>query len=281
MKKKNLLNKMALGLAVVTPVSTSCTNDGTNDTLLSSNQLSEEGAIAINLTMSKEDYEYLNLLEKLSVDIVNNPLVAKQFAKDPQVFLEQYGYKGKVALDEDMLRLILALGDDEINQAVNSNDIATAVKLMEKKGLFKNLNNTKLHFSKEQKKYILDQLGINHDDEIVSTAVAVVPVYAIAIAISQAAVVYNAAAAINVYAWVEVWGTTAVENDITDNELVLKLWSLKDDEKNTYIAADIHVNNQVDKIIATIKEHDPEVFKHISQQDMKELIKYNIIQGTN
>lgn len=296
MKKKNLLVKTVTGLTASSILASSCSGyypeiNDSNYFNLQTRGLSDEGSPALPIDLSQDNIDYLNFLIKLANDIIKDPVIAKQFSKNPNAFIKEYGYTGEISLDEGMLKLILALGDEEINQAVNQRDMTTALALMENKGYLNNINEVKLQLTSEQIKKVYDNLGIPiNNSEITDPQVAVlaVPVilYAIAAVYSQAAVVYNvggvinAALAVTVVAWAEVWGPQSNEiNNLIDNNLPLKLWSLKGNEKDTYIATDKYIDNQVERAIKLTKQHNPQLLKNISEEDLARLIKYNIIKN--
>ena len=138
MNKKDLLTKGLLGLSSVSIIAASCSSDGLwtesdeNTEYLKS--FGDEGNAAISINLTHDEIEYLKFLDKLGKDVIKEPAVARQFASDPNAFIQQYGYKGEINLDEGMLKLVLALGDEDINTAVNQNDITTALALMQNKG---------------------------------------------------------------------------------------------------------------------------------------------------
>ena len=296
MKKKNFLVKTVTGLTASSILASSCTGYhpemSDSDYLnLQTRGLSDEGSPALLIDLSQDDIDYLKFLTKLANDIIKDSVIAKQFAKNPNDFIKEYGYTGEITLDEGMLKLILALGDEEINQAVNQRDMTTALELMENKGYLNNISEVKLQLTSEQIKKVYDNLGIPINDIDISNpqiAVLAAPVivYALAAVYSQAAVVYNVGGVINaavlvtVYAWTEAWGPQSSEiNNVIDNNLPLKLWSLKGNEKDTYIATDKYIDNQVERAIKLTKQHNPQLLENISEKDLSRLIKYNIIKN--
>ena len=165
MEKKDLFSKSLLGLSVVGIIAASCSSDGlwteSDENSEYLNSLSDEGKAALSINLTQDEIEYLNFLNKLAQDVIKEPAVARQFACDPNAFIQQYGYKGEVNLDEGMLKLILTLGDDDINTAINQNDITTALALMQSKGLLDDISksDTQIKFSvKDVEFYDLFQL---------------------------------------------------------------------------------------------------------------------------
>ncbi len=295
MNKKDLFSKGLIGLTASSVIVASCTSEAvwmdSDESNNSASQFPDDGAQAVNIQITKEDADYLKFLNDLGKDIIKEPVVAREFAKDPNAFIKQYGYNGKINLDEGMLKLILALGDEDINTAVNQNDISTTIALMESKGLLEDISNSymKINLSDDDIKQIYQKMGINPNNVTIGKeqglAVFAVPIWIVAAVIEDAAVVYNAAAAINaavavnVYAWIELWGEKPndgqIDNTIMRN-LPLRIWSLKGQEANTYVAADKYVTNQAQKFTKFLKEKDPMTFDKIGEKQLEQMIKLSI-----
>lgn len=128
MGNKDLVTKGILGFSVASIIAASCSSDDlwieTDENTEYLKQFSDEGNAALSINLSHDEIEYLNFLDKLGKDVVNTPAIARQFSKDPATFIHQYGYNGKIDFDEGMLKLMLALGDEDINDAINQNDIS-------------------------------------------------------------------------------------------------------------------------------------------------------------
>ena len=101
-----------------------------NNLVVQSENLPARGAHAIELAFTKAELNYLRFLQRLSDDIIRNPEIAQAFVRNPLLFLEQYGFHEPIDLDEGMLRLTLALGDADINAAINAGDISLVLMRM-------------------------------------------------------------------------------------------------------------------------------------------------------
>lgn len=296
MKKKDLFAKGLLGLSAASIIAASCSSDelwtksnGQSEELMS---LNDEGKAAISISLKQDEMEYLNFLNKLGKDIIKEPAVARQFAKDPNTFIKQYGYKGDVNLDEGLLKLILTLGDEDINTAVNQNDITTALTIMQNKGYLHDINNSdiKIKFNDEEIKKIYTEMGIDIDDNFIShntfSAAAVWAVYVIAGIVSQVGVGYNVVAgidiavAVTVYVVVEAWGLSTNINNVTNANLPLKIWNLKGRNTISYVAADQYITDQSKKIINIIKTNNPEILNYINETELEQVIKLNILYAS-
>lgn len=297
MNKKDLFSKGVIGLTASSVIVASCTNEAVwmdfDESKDTASQFSDDGVQALNIQITKEEAEYLKFLNNLGADIIKEPVVAREFAKDPSAFIKQYGYNGKVNLDEGMLKLILALGDEDINTAVNQSDISTTIALMESKGFLEDISNSymNINLSDDDIKQIYQKMGIDPNNVTIGEkkglklALAVWPVWALVAAYEMVAAVYTAAVfinggvALNIYAAVEVYSENQnddqIDNTIMQN-LPLRVWSLKGQEANTYIAADKYVTNQAQKLMKFFKEKDPMTFENIDEKQLEQMLKLSI-----
>ena len=293
MNNKDLFSKGLIGLTLSSVIVASCTSEPLwmdSDEISSVSQFPDDGVQAVNIQITKEEADYLKFLNNLGEDIIKEPAVAREFAKDPSSFIKQYGYNGKINLDEGLLKLILALGDEDINTAVNQNDISTTIALMESKGLLEDISNSymKINLSDDDIKQIYQKLGINPNNVTIGekkAAIALWPVWAVAAVYEIAALVYTAAVGFNatvlatVYTWVEALGENPndeqIDNTIMRN-LPLRIWSLKGQEANTYVAADKYATNQAQRLIKFFKEKDPMTFKNVDEKQLEQMLKLSI-----
>ena len=295
--KKDLFAKSVIGLSTVSIISASCSSEtdwmDIEDPSETESQFPDEGTPVINIKLSDEESSYLKFLNGLAADIIKEPAVAREFAQNPSAFVKQYGYKDKVNLDEGMLRLILTLGDEDINTAISQKDMTTAIALMKSKGLLDDVckSEMKIQFSEEEISQIYEQMGLDFDKKTVngkieiSTAVAATVFYVVAAALEAVAVGYTVAGTFNLAAYVTVvvyskaylWGHVDRYVDGTINRnLPLKIWSLKGQEANTYIAADKYVTDQAKKMMKLIKDNNPKTFEKINESQLEQILKLSI-----
>ncbi|EGN58240.1 hypothetical protein Premu_0031 [Hallella multisaccharivorax DSM 17128] len=81
--------------------------------------------------------QYLTFLSKLSLEIKRNPCVAREFAKDPQAYSEEFGFNEQISLDNGLLKIIIALGDDDIVKSIEQGNASEYVKILKQKGFIK------------------------------------------------------------------------------------------------------------------------------------------------
>jgi hypothetical protein len=276
------------GLVATGTVVPSCVSDFlyTNEHV----KLSENGLSAVNINLAKEDTDYLRFLDKLGKDIINNPAIAQEFAKNPQLFVEKYGYQEKIDIEENLMKLILTFGDEDINTAVKDGDIKLTLSLMKDKGLLNDDSYTKITLSEEQQKDILALLGIDEADfdqygactlAFVCIVAVVVGVTTLAVALYYVTAAAAAAAAVLAYLEIEASGYCHINNSsFLDSNTPLKIWGLRGNAKNTCVAVDIYAEEKVNQIIEAMEDMDANVFKKdMSKEQFKQILKLNILDN--
>lgn len=259
-----------------------------NEYQVKESELSDEGVSAITMNLSKEEADYLNFLIKLCEDVVDTPIVAREFSKNPQLFVEKYGYKEFVDIEENMLKLILALGDDDINEAIKTGNIKDALILMKDKGLLDSNSYSKINLSEEQTKELLKAFNIDTSDEIAlcTTVAAACIFYVVVGAVSVLVVAYTALAGVTAVASlavatkVEAYGTYSNYNkQVSDNNPILKIWCLKGNTTKTVAAIDLYIEEQTNKLLDAIEAVDENAFnKRITKEQFRNFIRLNMMQ---
>ncbi|MDR3218419.1 MAG: hypothetical protein LBU22_05470 [Dysgonamonadaceae bacterium] len=246
-----------------------------------------ELAIPISLKLKPQDVQYIKALQKITYDILNSPKKAKDFNDNPKLFLQKYGYEGNIQLDDNLLKITMALADNEINDAIKKKDIKLFIKLCKEKGIitqskgifadnfyqdqFDEILNTD-SFKKFQKQFSLkkefDEIAVFLPFAIVMAVAAAVVVGIWAIAVWQEAV------------WIDS-GAMAV-TDATKTQLdVIDIYALKNEGeiKETYIAVDKYTEELVDKSISVLKEIQPDFFDNNLESEVRNIIKINILNN--
>lgn len=288
MKKPNKLAvKIVAGIAATGIGLYACSDD---DLIYDKNEneeagkMPDNGQVAIKTVFSEEDVNYLLFLDKLGKDIITTPSIARDFAKDPETYTKKYGYNEKVYLEENMLKLILAFGDDDINAAISVGDTKTALLLMKDKELLDQGDFTKVSIDDEQRKQLLAAMGVdevNFDQYGVCTLATVCNIAGV---VNVAAAV-TAVGAVAAYAmlWTKTmfWGYGVDSQNIsnfTKNNAPLQMWSLRGQSENTYIAADMYLEQEINNLVDAIEAVDNTAFeKGLTKENFKNFMKLNIL----
>lgn len=232
-------------------------------------------AIPVGLNIGQNQTELLSLFRNLSIDIVNNPVIARRFSKNPQDFLKRYGYNGSVNLDDGTMKLVLALGDKEINAAVKTNNIKLFLSLCKEKGLLSNTIESTT-FSKDEIKTMLDEMGLNATNQEISTLQEglLIPVILIVVAVAVV-VVY-----VVTDDEFEVTGE-AYSNKfdvVTNDNPVLTYWTLKDKKEQAPLVINTFMEEQVEAMVSIIEETCPTFFEHNDKEVFRNEIRINFLK---
>ncbi len=262
------------------------------------NKVSDVGEAAIPINLLKEDQEYLSFLNKLGNDIIKNPNIAKDFAKNPQKYTEKYGFHQEVNIDESLLHYILTLGDEEIISAIENKDFLLVVKLMREKGYIK-YSHTNLHLTKEQIEY-LKKMGQFPITRSASTSVQDSAMedethnelYVVVCVISQLAVIYNIAAAINAGVAINLGAVVYVKLHVKpkDNKtlkseimesalnqnLSLSAISAKSSIDTTFLITNKYIEDVTNNFFDLIKKSQPNLIKDIGEDNVKDIIRLQL-----
>ena len=290
MKRNKYVTKIVAGTVATSILANSCTPALIGD----NSKLKEEDAIylknansndwgdiaiPISFNLHSEDANYMFFLQKLAMDIINDPQTAQKFMENPAEFLDRYDCNIPINLDEETLKLVLALGDPDINDAIKNNDVSLFLDLCKEKDLFVSNDNAFSHlYNDPEIQAKLIELGIT-DLEIVKSGVCVAAiVFAVTIIATAAFVVYVVA-----YCEVAVEGvktSNIVRGNQTLNSLrqinpILTVLALKGNSNLAYIAASELAERQTDEVVNFIKSENPSYFKNNSESNLRALLKLN------
>jgi hypothetical protein len=191
--------------------------------------------------------------------------------------MARYGYSGTLNLDDDLLKVLLALGDDDINRAIKVNDAKLFISLCNEKGLLKNDNhifiNNNEEFQKQLKALGLELPAIDQLDAGVALVFIITVVIALAIAINLTAVSTKT-----------IGGPepprrpTDAKHYITEHYPILNIWLMKNqDNEKTYILLDELNNHIIDKMVEAIKVNNPSYFENNSEDALRNLLRLNTV----
>jgi len=306
MKTSKKLNQIVSGVLSTSILTASCTqysliDDRIYDNKVTGNLDLGEIVIPISLELKPEDVQYIKAIQLISIDILRHPQKAKAFNENPKSVLRNYGYNGDVNFDDNLLKVTMALADEDIHNAIKSQDFKTFIKLCKEKdiisptkGIFadefyqKQLNEilkdndiTKLKEQLSLRSGVsLEDINID-EDEVISIVLVFIVVVAVGLAI------LGAVWAVLIFS-TKTKGMNAngsivtVDSDFNALDLYdLKLYTLQENDKNSYIAVDEYIEEIVEKAISAIKEIDPDYFVKNSEIEARNLVKINMINSLN
>ncbi|MDR2685052.1 MAG: hypothetical protein LBB53_06695 [Prevotellaceae bacterium] len=232
-----------------------------------------ELAIPIDIKLSSENARYVNFLQKLASDIIKKPQIAQEFANNPNAYLQKNGFDMNISLDEGMLNLVLALGDNDINQAISQNDLQKFYSLCKEKNLLSLQSDFLKDYSEAEVAQIAQKLGIKPTvlQEQLFWGIAAIAVAVAAIVVVVYVVVYDEVA-------VDDGGDDEFRRYVNDINPVLSVWALKNKDTMMPILVDTYVEDQVNGVIEMIKKENPKFFNENSEEYVRNMIKINILK---
>lgn len=257
--------------------------------MLESNILSTPDAIGvpIGISLDSQDQEYIRFLHQLSAEIVSNPQTANEFAKNPKEYCLKYGYNQPLNLNQGLLKFIMALGDDAINDSIAKGDVNAYIRACKNNGLLElsSLNqdpylkklsaiiNKEQHTSNMAPYLAITRTGVEANQEVIDNFSAVYG----AVAIVIAAVAVEAFIVLGTTTWVtHVHESAYQESDFQQQNSMIEVWNLKNDGKADYSLTDKINNAIVEEGLSIIKENFPAVYENVDENTLRNLILLNI-----
>ena len=234
--------------------------------------------------------EYLIFLQTLAQDILSDPTIAKSFISNPSEYIKSKGFAYEnISVDSKLTKIILALADDEICEAIENGNITLYLNLLKNKGLLDNVSITELNQLKDYTSSLDKALtATNANKERVAASLFA---FAAAVLVGVAAVVWavviehfgaaNAVAAATALVW-KVGGITSGTAMRSHSETLMstkamRIWNLKSqDPYSTYLVADQFTADTVDSLIEYFRENMPELYSKTDLSNLRNAIIANL-----
>ena len=292
MKQPNKhITRIVSGAVSASILTSSCVYNGNqiySDDLI----LADIGVPAVKIDFTKKELDYFKFLDKLAEDIIKNPQIASEFSKAPSNYLRSQGYERDVNLQDDLLNLVLALADEDINAAITSNDIKTYLRLIIEKGLLSNMSSySEDILAPEQKKELLLSIGVSEDDidDFIVPVVAVPVIFYIAGAvISYAAILYTAVVSVNLAVAmavaIQIGVVTSTKGGSGSNsgipvDPIFDVWILKGEYASTYISLpESEIKEAIHSALSVFKKTYPAEVNAVNPNQLEQTINLNVIK---
>lgn len=276
MKNKKYFKRIIAGVLVPSVLLPSCSSpyfyDGMD--IVSINQFTPEDrnsiAVPINLTLNSQDLKLLDFLNKLSTDMIDNPLIAKQLSDDPQVVSKAYGVQDlNINFDDEIWSIFKALGDEELHKAAVSQDIPLFLSLCEERGLIAEVKKSDIT------KYINESVYQNEEIRAASGVMAVGVVVFVVAAGGNAVVGATAAAIYDTYTF---WSGAETRSASMKQRApqAYQLWVLKNDKENTHIMLSEYQEKIINDCIEALYKYYPDEAKELDIVKLRQLIALNM-----
>lgn len=236
-------------------------------------------AIPIDLKFSAQSQKYIDFLGTLTVNIINNPQIAQQFYASPQAYLRKNGITGvNINLDECMLKVILALGDKDINRAIMESDLDEFFNICCEKGLIDMVD-------KSSMAQIQKMLAENPDltaQNLLWSAVAAFFAAVVGVAVFVWAVAITHVGGANVALLATVFKQLVSYNTVTKGgttiqnpDTAIRVWTLKNGVNGVYVIRDKATTLQVEKLVSAVQAQYPGKITSTDAQFVKNSILLN------
>ncbi len=276
---KSKLSKVIIGTLSGTLFIESCTNgyylnysiDEINETLSKHSTPIENTALPIDVHLNDKQREYLLFLQTLAKEIITDSSIARKFIGNPSEYIKSKGFNSEnISIDSKLTKIILALADDEICNAIENGNVEKYLKLLDNKGLIDKVSIRELNQIKKHSYSIKATMEENNiDTEIISVSAFA---FAVAVLVGAVAVVWavvvehflaaNAIAATTAIAWKVGAVTNGSETNKRVDLLVpkaLQIWDLKSQDPTlNHLVADKFTSFTVDSLIEYFRTNIPE-----------------------
>jgi hypothetical protein len=276
-------------------------------------------AIPLEMNLSEENLLYLDFLQKLTSDIIDNAQIASEFLNNPAKYLTDNGIVGvDVSLDEGMLKLVTMLADEDICQAIKTNDFKGFLNLCKERNfvsMIKQSDITKINEIIENNKdaFIAINQAMAADGSIDWDILEGTPFSAIAVALAVLLIVVGVGVVMGAIA-THFLGVTALRFGVASDHWIvaqygwtqhvtskgagtcsnplpfitntdpylLQIWTLKNaDFTGTYIMANEYDEMQITDFVTTLYEAYPDAENQISRDKLTQFIALNISKFYN
>lgn len=249
---------------------------------------SKNNILPIQINLNKETCLYIDFLNKLVNDIICNPNIAQEFLKSPEKYITSNGFDEiSVNIDDELLRFITCLADDDLNVAITNNDIENFIQICYKKGYFNHLKNSDIEVMKkilETNPELLKQIGPEFSSFVAFAAAAVVGVLAVVWAVIVTHIGVGNVIGIGtafIYAAATTWtaignANTNVLDNLTDNSSIIDVWLLKsEDLSKLNIIVDENTNMFIESVVSAI-ESENLLDNNIDAEYLKNFLRFNL-----
>jgi hypothetical protein len=261
------------------------------------NYVNQSKGAAISLYLDDKTKEMLINIAPLVQEIIDNPEIAEEISNDPVSFCKARGYSFTINLDDAIFRVITALGNKDINDALKNNDFEEFIRLCSENGLLDEKQgialNTMFRSDEDQEIFysIAKQLnGVSIETRSVALVIAVSVVLVIAIVLTYTIGLDYEEEILPGVDNVPQELATVNRNDFgmrlspqpfihnaKPDYSVLDVWALKNKKTDTYQLVSKYKSLLAEQIISYLKKEKPEVFDNFSEMQISEFLKRNMI----
>lgn len=288
LKAKKTVEIIVSGVLASSMLASSCTpymQDEVYERYDPTSDIGEE-LLPVSLNLRPEDAQYIMALQRLSQDIIHHPSIAKEVVAHPETILMRYGYDGKINLDDSVTKIIMALGDDEINLAIQNRDINKFISLCREYGILSDKIQSDLlsdEFYQEQIAKIRQHAQTRGDINDMETMDIFLVAGALVVAVVGVVVVtgfglaWNTGVAWNNYAYVNQ--AEEHQDNIQEDISAIDIIPMK--MIDGYHLISEYYEDIVNAGLDYIKEMYPDILKNYTEDEIRQLLYVNIVRNVN
>lgn len=260
MRKKNNSRKMLLGgIAIVSSaITVSC--DVEQGVVIPDIDVAQENvhnALSMRRFLSHKDWVYVNFVNLLITELIDNQDLAAEFASDPNEFIKKAGYNDmNISVNERVIKSILALADRDIREKLETKDLRGFMRLCKEKGYVEN-------FSGNVMQYINSNMSSTRGN---FESINDLGFYAFAY-IFEFYFVLDAPMVVFVNA----------DSRFISEQPMFEVLLLAENEKDAYIACDQYFEDEIGVVIDFIKNENPNLTES-QALELTNFMKKNLIQ---
>jgi len=263
MRKKSNSRKMLFsGIAIASSaITVSC--DVEQGVVVPNIDVAQENmhnALSMRQFLGHKDWLYVNFINLLTTELIENQDLAVEFASNPNEFIKKAGYNDmNISVNERIIKSILALADRDIREKLETKDLRGFIRLCKEKGYVEN-------FSGNVMQYINNNMSLTGDN---FESIDDLGFYAF-VSIFEFYLVLDAPMVVFVNA----------DSRFISEQPMFEVLLLAENEKDAYIACDQYLEDEIDIIMDCIKEENPDLTGK-QALGLTNFLKKNLIQINN
>lgn len=213
----------------------------------------------LNIQINNEDRQYFDFINKLTNDILQDRSKAAIFLANPSDYAVSSGFPNLIiSLDDDLIKLITAIADEEIYNAIQQNNISRFIQLCKENNIVTNFQIAdveRVNRLIEENPALLSLMNINNpDSSVVVASVA------------------------GTWFWT-TWGADSTTPLINNDPLLLQIWALNGGQpSNTFLMLSEYEETQMSEFISILENEFPDKLVNVNKESLKQVIALNLKQ---
>lgn len=225
--------------------------------------------VQLDFKSTTEEKALVNFISELINDIISNPAIANELTRNPTHIAKMYGVEQlNINFDDKIWTLIAALGDSDLQDAMERNDVTSFLDLCSERGLISDLRKSDI---------VRYQRIAIPESEVRPMCAAYVFFGVAAILLLTAAGCVGVAAA-GIYISETYWsGSETTQSTMAKRDpLAYQLWVLKKGKENTRIVLSEYQERRVNECLDALNQYFPEKMENVDIEELRLFISLNL-----